>query len=170
MTEQGNEFIEKVGNIGYIDKSNLDEIIPQFQKLSLEDQYEILCRESKDILPRITGDWHWIFCNNGLFDVKNTGTGIIDILNYKCPKGSTIGDLPKKIYLKLSSYGNLSELIGNLEVFKDEEGKIDKKGILKYLSEPFIELHGTDDEYKVLDYFDPDEDRKRNNRSYGIVF
>lgn len=166
MTEKVDKFIESQrDNIKYGEK--LDEAITAFESLSIDEQYEIL----KIYLDRRKMDvnLHWLFNNSGGAN-KNHGIGIINILNSKFPNGTNLEELQinnPKLYkemigLQPRDKGGISSVIGELDIFKDNDGNLNKKSIIKYLADPTVKM-GKEDLKDIFKYIDPNEDRKRNN-------
>lgn len=163
MREEAQKFIdEEKDNIGYGEK--LDGAISRFEELSIEAQYEILMGTLKKSIEKVNAKW--IFHNEGGPN-KNKGCGIINILNSKFPIGTSFKEIiynNEELYINLPSYqphqkGGLSSILGELNIFKDENGNLNKETIIKYLSDPRVEIYG---EYMsdIFKYLDKDSDRK----------
>jgi len=179
MKEQAQNFVSEYSSKTTI--GDLNEMISKFEKLSIEEQYKILCDdarkyEGRAILPQGNLSWSYLFTGDGR---KNRGIGIIEILNNKFPEGITMlasperCEIPQALYRNLISYqpdevggrNGWTKLVEDTSIFKDENGEIDSKKIVDYLSNPDVDFRHRD--YNLIfDHLDPDEDRKRNNENY----
>lgn len=155
--------------IGEIDSSNIDEKIAQFRKVTIDEQYKVLCDVASE---GYSNNKRWLFSNNWVNN-KEHGIGIIDILNYKFPEGiENLKDInsieiPKELYFNLTSYQPYNyenkkdgwvQLIENTNIFKDKNGEIDKNKIDEYLSNPDVRVNNYSTIFKYLDL---NEDRKK---------